>query len=186
MEHSGLTRRNYGCTSLWISVSLWKWNKQRQKSPPQSHVWLEENYRKDREDLINGFFLKMSFLFSSGMLQASHSSQACMIQWQLIHPWCRYTTSIQTLFMQLQRTGWLPSWIRQWGICEPSINMTSPLKITLVPCPLGSWSSKTNITLRPGAPGPEVLSVTSTGTETEGSALFRGFGYRNHLDQHYA
>lgn len=28
----------------------------------------------------------MSFLFSSGMLQASHSSQAYMIQWQLIQP----------------------------------------------------------------------------------------------------
>lgn len=109
----------------------------------------------------------MSFLFSSGMLQASHSSQAYMIQWQLIHPWCRYTTSIPTLFMQVQRTGWLPSWIRQWGVCEPSINMTSPLKITLVPCPLGSRSSKTNITLRAGAPGLEVLSVTSESTESE-------------------
>lgn len=109
----------------------------------------------------------MSFLFSSGMLQALHSSQAYMIQWQLIHPWCSYTASIQTLFMQLQRTGWLPSWIREWGICEPSINMTSPLKVTLVPCPLGSRSSKTSITLRAGAPGPEVLSVTSESTETE-------------------
>lgn len=36
MACSGLTKRNWGCTSLWISISLWKWNKQQQKTPTKS------------------------------------------------------------------------------------------------------------------------------------------------------
>lgn len=111
------------------------------KSHKPSHVGLDKNNRKGREEQINVSFLQMSFLFSSGMLQATHSSQAYMTQWQLIYPWCRFTASIQTLFMQLQRTGWLPSWIRQWGACELSIYMKSSLEAFLLSCPVGSRSA---------------------------------------------
>jgi len=75
------------------------------KTYKASRVDFDKNNRKDGEEQINVSFLQMSVLFSSSMLQATHSSQAYMTQWQLIHPWCRFTTSIQPLFMQLQRTG---------------------------------------------------------------------------------
>lgn len=80
-------------------------NSNKKKTHKASPVGLDKNNRKDGEEQINAFFLQMSFLFSSGMLQATHSSQAYMTQWQLIHPWCRFTTSSRTLFMQLQKTG---------------------------------------------------------------------------------
>jgi len=102
--------------------------KKKKQKHKARHVGPDKNNRKDREEQINVSFLQMSFLFPSGMLQATHSNQAYMTQWQLIHPWCRFTATIQRLFMQLQKTGWLPSWIRRWGACEPSIYIRAPLK----------------------------------------------------------
>lgn len=90
------------CFHVKMKQTAAKKKKQKHKA---RHVGPDKNNRKDREEQINVSFLQMSFLFPSGMLQATHSNQAYMTQWQLIHPWCRFTATIQRLFMQLQKTG---------------------------------------------------------------------------------
>lgn len=90
------------CFHVKMKQTATKNKKQKHKA---RHVGPDKNNRKDREEQINVSFLQMSFLFPSGMLQATQSNQAYMTQWQLIHPWCRFTATIQRLFMQLQKTG---------------------------------------------------------------------------------